>query len=1082
MISLPARTLPLGYFFILFILFALAVEPSVATAQSANQGSQATFNPSAVWAKAVTAHHKGDYDESIRLTRQWMAYESKRPKPNPSMLALKFGFLADNYIYEDKLDDALAMQSASIKITQNLLGNEHWATIYQVYKKRLIESVKKMSNTDRGRFRSAKKAYDIGKQLRLSGNYIKSKEKLEFAVQEFEILVGKESLRYLETLIQFGITMIELGEISSAQSLHAEALKISRRIIPKYHPLYSSSLGNLSACYSKQGAYQLALPLIQESVELIKKNGTTDNLSYVKTNLSLAAVHDSIGDISESVRITQECLEICERLHGTQHFETGRCYLNLATLSRKQNRYEDSVRYNKLAISVFKRTVGTKNPFYAAAITSLASTNAQLGNYEESLELEKLFVAIKWKLYGKEHREYSVALNNLGNAYLNIENYPKARENIAKAVSLHTKLLRPGHPETAHFRVNLAMVDILQKRFEQALPLLAIATNTLFNEIQQNFVALSERQRIEYVNDLKGTLGLLISTAIQSGHPPEEIYKNVIRWKAMISNQERLERFSLSDQRLDQDRDNLNNARKRLSEIVMAADVSDANRENWITTFYENRLEEEKLEQIIARKSHDLKLVPERAEVSVDEIQRVLKTKDRVFIDFFVYLRDTIFLKGPKKRLREPHLLAFVIRPDQPLQLVELGKLATIEQQIDNWREVLLDQKGIAERGAARKLHQSIWTPLLPHLAEAKVVLVSADGPLHRLSFYSLIDAKSGTRLIEDITIGNVNSAADLIEFSKKETYPRNSMLAVANPSFGHTLIKSEDSWKILFHQSQAIPGTIFELIAIEETHRKTMQKSGTMVSIRDADATESKVKESLNRNSFRYIHLGTHGFFAAPAQIEEKFSSIKSLQPLLSAIKKYDETRATVPMLMGGLKFADSGGDDGILTPLEVKSLNLRNTELVVLSACETGLGGVTKGEGVFGLQRAFHQAGAKCLISTLWSVEDASTSLIMEHFYRNIFVHRMTKLEALRQAQLFVYRHPLAVHERRREIAKYIFASRIGQTGKNAKLLDLVEKEIRDSVEANLMKSEKTTNATDKARSPIGEWSGFVLSGQWN
>jgi CHAT domain-containing protein len=111
---------------------------------------------------------------------------------------------------------------------------------------------------------------------------------------------------------------------------------------------------------------------------------------------------------------------------------------------------------------------------------------------------------------------------------------------------------------------------------------------------------------------------------------------------------------------------------------------------------------------------------------------------------------------------------------------------------------------------------------------------------------------------------------------------------------------------------------------------------------------------------------------------------------------------------------------EDGILTAEEVQSLDLRGTDLVVLSACDTGLGHGRYGQGVLGLQRAFHAAGARAVVASLWKVDDAATSVLMELFYTNLWVKKLPKLEALRQAQLDVLNNPGLVTKRRAELAK--------------------------------------------------------------
>ena len=203
------------------------------------------------------------------------------------------------------------------------------------------------------------------------------------------------------------------------------------------------------------------------------------------------------------------------------------------------------------------------------------------------------------------------------------------------------------------------------------------------------------------------------------------------------------------------------------------------------------------------------------------------------------------------------------------------------------------------------------------------------------------------------------------------------------------------------------------------------------------AAPTEAAVKQQLGRH-WRYLHLATHGFFESPARVAAIRAGLKSDGFGLAGVGSSEESAslALAPLLHSGValvgaarKTEDAGPgaqgslpdrEDGILTAEEVQSLDLRGTELVVLSACETGLGQGYYGQGVMGLQRAFQAAGARAVVASLWKVDDAATTVLMEQFYTNLWSKKMPKLEALRQAQLTVLNNPGLVTARRAELAK--------------------------------------------------------------
>jgi CHAT domain-containing protein len=193
------------------------------------------------------------------------------------------------------------------------------------------------------------------------------------------------------------------------------------------------------------------------------------------------------------------------------------------------------------------------------------------------------------------------------------------------------------------------------------------------------------------------------------------------------------------------------------------------------------------------------------------------------------------------------------------------------------------------------------------------------------------------------------------------------------------------------------------------------------------AGATEAALRHRLDVGHLRVVHLATHGFFESPARISALRAAVRREEPFAPfarADKDDDLAFALTPLLRSGVVLAGGGRapdaapvdlspnaparDDGILTAEEVQALDLRGCELVVLSACETGLGQMELGQGVLGLQRAFQAAGARAVVASLWRVDDAATGALMERFYTNLWTGKLPKLEALRQAQLSVLNDP--------------------------------------------------------------------------
>jgi CHAT domain-containing protein len=400
--------------------------------------------------------------------------------------------------------------------------------------------------------------------------------------------------------------------------------------------------------------------------------------------------------------------------------------------------------------------------------------------------------------------------------------------------------------------------------------------------------------------------------------------------------------------------------------------------------------------------------------------------------------------------------VAFVLRRGQAPVFVPLGASRPIDESVRTWRQALVSGTPAPMHAVALELRRRVWDPLKPHLEGATTVMVTPDGSLTQFSLAALPGRRPGTYLIEDLAIGYVSSAHRLVETlaAPSEAKPKSpeadaaSLLAIGGIDYqadpgGAAPSESAPTPGVLLAESQragfkALEGTEPEVQRIGQLFDAAFLQQHALV-LTGAAPTEAAVKQQLGRH-WRHLHLATHGFFESPARIAALRAGLKSdgFGPGLTGAGSSEESvsLSLAPLLHSGVALAgaahkseDLGAaaesslperEDGILTAEEVQSLDLRGTELVVLSACDTGLGQGYYGQGVMGLQRAFQTAGARAVVASLWKVDDAATTVLMEQFYANLWSKKMSKLEALRQAQLTVLNDPGLVTARRVELAK--------------------------------------------------------------
>jgi CHAT domain-containing protein len=277
-------------------------------------------------------------------------------------------------------------------------------------------------------------------------------------------------------------------------------------------------------------------------------------------------------------------------------------------------------------------------------------------------------------------------------------------------------------------------------------------------------------------------------------------------------------------------------------------------------------------------------------------------------------------------------------------------------------------------------------------------VILIPDGRLAQVPWGALPGRKKGTYLLEDLAITEAPYGQHVAQTLTSPDPVGDSALLVGGIEYG-----AGEKWR-------ALPGADTEVKRLEKLRpgERTVLLSGK-------GATKTRVQE-LARGR-RYIHLATHGEFldagAGPGRDATRFLAADTA----SAGAMLDVT-ARNPLLLARLVFAGANrpaeaarpgqpaGNDGYLTAEEVMGMDLARAEMVVLSACDTGAGKVRTGEGVFSLQRAFHVAGSRSVVATLWSIPDLQTQALMERFYTNLWTRGLGKLEALREAQLWLLR----------------------------------------------------------------------------
>ena len=376
-------------------------------------------------------------------------------------------------------------------------------------------------------------------------------------------------------------------------------------------------------------------------------------------------------------------------------------------------------------------------------------------------------------------------------------------------------------------------------------------------------------------------------------------------------------------------------------------------------------------------------------------------------------------VRGEKGERWTPSYIGFVLFRGQSVQMVDLGPAQPVEDAISRWRQAIVQGQ---DSPAAMDLRRLVWEPLGRHLPNGTTkVYLAPDLSMNFIPWAALPGDRPGTVLLEQYALAIIPHAPFLLDrLTAPKPIGRDSstglLLAVGGVAYGQeprpvddertrlellaarpaeTKRGGENGWIDL-------PGTLQEL---EEVSRVAANRQ--ILRLQGSEAGTARLLQELPRA--RWTHIATHGFFADPS-----IRSVLTPDPKLFAQIGRERIGAGLrnPLVLSGLVLAGANrpgsadplahDDRGILTAEAIAGLDLSGLELVVLSACETGLGLVGGGEGVFGLQRAFHLAGAQNVVASLWKVDDQATSALMAIFYDRLWKQGKPPIEALREAQL--------------------------------------------------------------------------------
>ncbi|MTI38347.1 CHAT domain-containing protein [Fulvivirga lutimaris] len=855
-------------------------------------------------------------------------------------------------------------------------------------------------------------------------------------------LFGTDSDVYLGSVLFYADIFIETGKYSDALSVLNKQLKISKSddyavaLLNAKKGDVLSLLGNyddskelldeasssfsgfsdtlnfeltqvaLGLNYINQGKYPIAESIfLQAKSNLSLMNDTEFVINDIDNNLAVAQM--ALGRSTEAISVYKDLLSQDSTTFGKVHPNYLTSLINIGTAYTDTKNYELAENSLKEALEISAQLYEEESEVTAQILNNLANVYREKGQYNLAITTLDRSRKITEKVEGKKSANYANTIFNIGKTEL-LQNASSTEKTLQEALKLRKSILGENHPKYAEVTNYLALYYWKKNDLKNSRKYFEKTFENFFEQIKLFFPSLSEEEKTKfYLEKLRPTFEQYNSLAAQimTSEPDilGQLYNYQLRTKGIIMvATERLRRniYNSNDSSLIEDFNAWKSTKERLSKLYSNNDP----RQSLVDSLNESANQIER--SLVSRSSQFAQIYNEEIP-DWKKVQASLK-EDETAVEIIRYRVSDPGNGGAFND--EVHYLALIIDVSSEFpRSVKLTRGNLMEgRYLNNYRN------SIRYQIEDNYTYNELWAPLESQFKGVKKLYISPDGVYNQINLSTLVNPNTSEYLIKEIEIQEVTSTRDIFPSSNFGKSSESKYL-LGFPAY--TLAKKEKSAEsgvkrslrgVDFSETRGLrggllrymrsgegiaelPGTKTEVEEITKIYEDQGIAPNTLTT---SEASESKLKEISNPG---ILHIATHGYFLENVKSPDFEESNRYYQnPLL---------RAGI-ILAGAEDFLISGSnpidnEDGILTAYEAMNMDLNNTELVVLSACETGLGEVSNGEGVYGLQRAFKIAGARYLVMSMWNVDDDATQRLMTLFYENL-AQGKEKYYAFRDAQL--------------------------------------------------------------------------------
>ncbi len=813
----------------------------------------------------------------------------------------------------------------------------------------------------------------LAEVYRKQGRLAEAEHAYDLAFEGYRKVLGESHPDTIIAANNLGEILEKEGIYDRAEPVMREALAGARKTFGDAHPTTLAAMNNLGLLYESQGVFDKAEPLYQSVVALLGKSAGPHNPETIASTNNLAYLYMLKGEDAKAAAMFQQVRDAWSKAYGPTHQNTLKALNNLARATQGEGHMAEAEKLFDQALAARRATLGPQHLDTLRSMRDLAALYLATGRARQAEQLLTKALAGDEATLGPVHPYTFETLDTLA----------------ATQESLGDLQAAYATRHTAFERRNAF--------FDRVLPVTG-------DNAREGYIRLHAPELAAYValltrlDESTAGRGVMEASLMRKGL--------LLKVASEIQQVTRLAR----DPKLTALADQLTETRKKLAALTLSGPTEATKGHHLeVVNGLEDRIND--LQGELGRASLHFKQTV--APVTLASLEAALPD-DAVLVDFLIYQDG-----GTEK------MVAATLRKENGKAvygLVKYPDLAAINAAVMKYRKDIQDEDiefdDLMDSG--QKTYDLVWKPLETAIGKRTKVYVVPDGTLNILPIAALV-AKDGKYLIERVDLHVLGSSRDLLPSLIPPA--KGGFLIDAGPDYNTESTGNKEQVEQAKKRSATTPlqsdirgmasglrGLHFDPLPGAEREGqliyKTVEGGGEQTTMFTKAQAQEKVLHDMTAPP-EVLHIATHGFF---------LKADDTLKKRLLALQRSSDFQVPPPgdnpLLRAGLAFAGINtnapvlgeidtDNDGVLTALEVLDLNLTGTRLAILSACETGLGEIHEGEGVYGLRRAFQEAGAQSVVSSLWEVSDAGTQTLMSALYKRLLAGQSPH-EALREAQL--------------------------------------------------------------------------------